>query len=169
MLASGELFHSLRPRRWFFASLAVSDRAAAFDRSRARSSVSPVEAGPPPAPVDKRTQNTEQLRFAQRKLEQTAHGQGSRAGRRVLSDARRHLAQQEAVAQQIKDLETRKAKLQAQLKSPPADNKACTFAELDQLKDDLADDQARYALGGDKLESAKASIGRRKRRSTNAR
>ena len=64
------------------------------------------------------------------------------------------LAQRAAVEQQIKDLNSRKERIEAQLKSPPAPDKAPTFADLDRMKDDLATSQAKAALLADKLETA---------------
>ncbi len=120
---------------------------------------SPVEPGPPPVPLaDKRAQNAEQLRLAQRKL--VANGKTDKAAAQEVAYYQTReavLAQQDAVEQQIKDLKARKTTLEKQLKSPPADEKACTFTELDRLKDLLAEDQARVALLADKLASAKAS------------
>lgn len=123
---------------------------------------SPVEPGPAPAPAaDKRTQNAEQLRFAQRKLE--AGGASDKAAAREVAYFQTRdavLAQQEAVEQQIKDLNARKTKLDAQLKSPPEPDKTCTFAELDRMKDNLATNQAKSALLSDKLATSKASVER---------
>ncbi|HEX5470651.1 MAG TPA: mechanosensitive ion channel domain-containing protein [Lacipirellulaceae bacterium] len=120
---------------------------------------SPVEPGPPPVPLaDKRSQNAEQLRIAQRKLEASGKKDKSAAEQVAYYQTREAvLAQQDAVEQQINDLKARKSTLEKQLKSPPADQKACTFTELDRLKDLLAADQARVALLADKLTSAKAS------------
>jgi potassium-dependent mechanosensitive channel len=110
------------------------------------------------AQPDKRAQNTEQLRLAQRKLEIGGAADKSAAQEVAYYQTREAvLAQQEAVAQQIKDATARKAKLEAQLKAPPAIEKEYTFADLDRLKDDLATDQARTALLSDKLEAAVAN------------
>jgi potassium-dependent mechanosensitive channel len=114
----------------------------------------------PPNVADKRAENAEQLRVAMRKLEATGAGDNVAAQDVAFYQTREAvLAQQEAVEQRIKDLEARKTELDAQLKSPPVDEKACTFAELDQLKDDLATNEARDALVADKLASAQASVG----------
>ncbi|HVT28609.1 MAG TPA: hypothetical protein VHE81_11400, partial [Lacipirellulaceae bacterium] len=123
---------------------------------------SPVEPGAPPVPLaDKRAQNAEQLRLAQRKLDTSGKSDKVAAQEVAYYQTREAvLAQQDAVEQQIKDLKSRKAALEGQLKAPSANEKACTFAELDRLKDTLAADQARMALLADKLASAKASVDR---------
>ena len=119
-----------------------------------------TEAGATPAPLtDKRTQNAEQLRLAQRKLD--SNGSSDKAAAQELAYYQTReavLAQQTSVEQQIKDLNARKTKLENQLKSPPAVEKACTFTELDRMKDDLAAEQARAVLLADKLATAKASV-----------
>ena len=56
--------------------------------------------------------------------------------------------------QQIKDLNSRKERIESQLKSPQAPDKAPTFADLDRMKDDLATGEAKAALLADKLETA---------------
>lgn len=119
-------------------------------------SANPVESGPASPPLtDKRTQNAEQLRLAQLKLNATGNSDKTAAQEVAFYQTRNAvLAQQEAVAQQIKDATARKEKLQAQLKDPPAADKEMKFADLDQLRDDLASDEARSALLADKLETA---------------
>src|SRR2546429_9224956 len=77
-----------------------------------QSSSSPVEPGAPAAtPADKRTQNTEQLRLAQRKLETNGAADKAAALEVAFYQTRDAiLAQKEAVAHQIKDLTARKRK-----------------------------------------------------------
>jgi len=58
------------------------------------------------------------------------------------------LAQQEIVGQRIKDLEARKTELESQRKSPQSVDKACTFAELDRMKDVLAPNKRERPCGG---------------------
>lgn len=119
-------------------------------------SASPVVPGPTArALTDERAQNAEQLRLAQRRLE-TNGGADKAAAREVayLQTRDAILAQRAAVEQQIKDLNSRKARIEAQLKSPQAPDKAPTFADLDRMKDDLATSQAKAALLADKLETA---------------
>jgi len=125
-------------------------------------SSSPVEPGPAPAsatPTEKHAQNAERLRLAQRQLEANGASDNTAAQEVAFYRTREAvLAQQDVVEQRIKDLESRKIELEAQLKSPQAIDKACTFAELDRMKDDLAADQSRDALVADKLTSAKANV-----------
>ena len=108
---------------------------------------SPVEAGTPPATLDKRTQNTEQLRFAQRTLD-TNGAVDKVAAQDVAFYQTRDavLSQQELLEQRLKELEARKAELKKQLESPSAVDKTCTFAELDGMKDELAANQSRDAM-----------------------
>lgn len=120
---------------------------------------SPVEPGKPPTVADKRAENSEQLRLAMRKLETNGASDSASAQEVAYYQTRDTvLAQQDAVEQQIKDLESRKAELENQLKTSPASDKPYTFIDLDRLKDDLAAEQARANLVGDKLASAKTSL-----------
>jgi small-conductance mechanosensitive channel len=122
----------------------------------ANTNTSPVVAGPvPPALTDVRAQNAEQLRLAQRKLE--ANGATDKAAAHEVAFLQTRdaiLAQRSAVEQQVKDLNSRKARIESQLKSPPAPDKPPTFADLDRMRDDLATAQAKDALLADKLETA---------------
>jgi small-conductance mechanosensitive channel len=111
--------------------------------------------------AEKRTQNAEQLRLAQRKLEASGSTDKVAAHDVAYFQTREAvLAQREAVDQQIKDMTSRKARLETQLKSPPVNDKPVTFVELDRLKDDLAADEARAALLENKLATAKANLER---------
>src|SRR5882757_4551625 len=119
-------------------------------------SSSPVVPGPvAPALTDVRAQNAEQLRLAQRKLE-TNGATDKVAAREVayLQTRDAILAQRSAVEQQIKDLKSRKERIESQLKSPPVPDKAPTFADLDLMKDALSTSEAKAALAADKLETA---------------
>jgi small-conductance mechanosensitive channel len=117
-----------------------------------------------PAPAtDKRTENAEQLRLAQRKLEEagssdTAAAQQVAHYQSVLAV----LAQQEVVDQQIKDLEAQKLELEKQLNTPLAeenqDGDDHSFVKLDRLKDELAAEKARASLADDRLAAAKAAL-----------
>ena len=121
---------------------------------------SPVEPGPqPPSIAEKRTEIAEQLRIAMHRLE-TNGATDTVATQEVAYYQTREavLAQQDAVDQQVKDLESRKAELDAQLKSPPPDDKQYKFADLDRMKDDLAAGQAHAGLVGDKLATANARL-----------
>jgi small-conductance mechanosensitive channel len=117
---------------------------------------SPVVPGPTaPALTDVRAQNAEQLRLAQRKLE--VNGAADKAAAREVAFLQTRdaiLAQRAAVEQQIKDLNSRKERIESQLKSPKAPDKPPTFADLDRMKDDLATGEAKAALLADKLETA---------------
>src|SRR6476660_5617357 len=112
----------------------------ALTNANANPAPSPVVPGSPaPALTDQRAQNAEQLRLAQRKLE--ANGTTDRAAAHEVAYLQTRdaiLAQRAGVEQQIKDLNTRKARIDSQLKSPPAPDKAPTFAALDRMKDELA-------------------------------
>ncbi len=120
------------------------------------SSNSPVVPGPTTPPLtDERAQNAEQLRLAQRKLE--TNGAADKVAVREVAYLQTRdaiLAQRAAVEQQIKDLSSRKERIETQLKSPQAPAKAPMFADLDRMKDDLATGQAKAALLTDKLETA---------------
>ena len=117
---------------------------------------SPVVPGPTaPALTDERAHNAEQLRVAQRKVE--VNGGADKAAAREVAYLQTRdaiLAQRAAVEQQIKDLDSRKARIESQLKSPQAPDKPPTFADLDRMKDDLATGEAKAALLADKLETA---------------
>jgi potassium efflux system protein len=131
----------------------------------APTAVAPVEPAKPPAPLaEKRTQNAEQLRLAQRKI--ATNGTSDKAATQEVAFYQRReavLAQQEAVEKQINDLKARKTSLEAQLKNPPASDKPPMFADFDRLKDLLAADQARVALLADRLASAKVNEERAER------
>jgi potassium efflux system protein len=122
----------------------------------ANANTGPVVPGPvAPALTDVRAQNAEQLRLAQRKLE--ASGATDKAAAHEVAFLQTRdaiLAQRSAVEQQVKDLNSRKARIESQLKSPPTPDKPPTFADLDRMRDDLATAQAKAALLADKLETA---------------
>ncbi|MEO7402175.1 MAG: hypothetical protein ABIU95_00735, partial [Burkholderiales bacterium] len=123
----------------------------------------PVEPGtPPPAQPttsDKRAENSEQLRVAMRKLEANG-GSDSAAAQEVAFRQSRDavLTQQDAVEQQIKDSQARKAELESQLNTPQPAGKLYKFADLDRLKDDVAAARARASMIEDKLTTAKATL-----------
>jgi small-conductance mechanosensitive channel len=70
-------------------------------------------------------------------------------------------AQQEAAEQQIKDLQSRKADIEAYTKKPLGDKKF-KFADLDRMKDDLASEQSRAGLLADRLAAAQSGLQRAK-------
>jgi small-conductance mechanosensitive channel len=108
-----------------------------------------------------RAENAEHLRIALGKLE-AGGGKDSAAAHEVAFYQTREavLTQQEAVEQQIKDLQMRKSELESQLKWPAVGEDPATynFAELDRLKDELAAEEARLNLFGDKLAATKAGV-----------
>jgi small-conductance mechanosensitive channel len=121
-----------------------------------------------PPPVDKRAENAELLRLAQRKLEEagssdTAAAQQVAHYQSVLAV----LAQQDVVDQQIQDLEVRKFELEKQLTTAVAvereDGTRHSFVELDQLKDELVAEKARASLVDDRLAAAKAALEKARR------
>jgi len=125
----------------------------------------PNPSAPPVTPAspaaDARAQNSEHLQVALRKLEAGGTTDSAAAHEVAFYQTREAvLTQQEAVEQQIKDLQIRKAELEAKQKLPfAADSVAeISFAELDQLKDDLAAEEARLNLINDKFAATKAGV-----------
>lgn len=119
--------------------------------------------------VNKRAENAELLKVAQKKLD-TADPTDSDAAEAVAlyTSVEAVLAQQETVDQQIKDLTERKTNLDAQLQTIRSSNNQgavppCTFIQLDKFKDDLNTEQSRNNLVADKLATAKASLERAQR------
>jgi small-conductance mechanosensitive channel len=118
--------------------------------------------------ADKRAQNAEQLRLALRKLD--AKGSSDAAAAQEVAYYQTLdtvLAQQQALEQQIAELAERKAELEVKSKSPldgeePA---ACSFLELDSLKDELAAERVRASLFDDKLAAAKTALEKAQRAS----
>jgi small-conductance mechanosensitive channel len=140
-----------------------------LNAATAATATSPVEPGAPPAPIaspapslaDKRAQNNEQLRIAMHKLETDGAKDAATSQEVAFYQTRAAvLAQQEAVEQQIKDLEARKAELEARAKKQIASNKVFKFADLDRMKDDLAAEQARSNQLADRITAAKANLQR---------
>ncbi len=127
----------------------------------------PADSAEPNVPAEpvaaKRDQNAELLRLAQRKLE-SGDSSDAAATQEVAhyQSILAVLAQQQAVEQQIKDLEARKAELEVQLSKPPQRDKEVaegySFVELDRLKDELAAEKARASLIDDRLIAAKAAL-----------
>jgi small-conductance mechanosensitive channel len=118
--------------------------------------------------ADKRAENEKQLRLAQSKLE-TAIPSDPAAAQQVAhfqAVAAVH-AQQDAVAQQINDLQARKTEFENQLKLPLAEPKPAavthSFIELDRLKDDLAAEESKASLVDDRLIAAQAAFERAQR------
>ncbi len=116
-----------------------------------------------PFAVEKRAENAELLRVAQRRLE--AAGPDNSAAVQevaVYQSLDSVLAQQEVVQQQIKEFTTRHTELETAAqaaKIDPAQNSTLpTFADLDRLKDEMATEEARARLVEDKLTTTKASL-----------
>ncbi len=128
----------------------------------ATASTTPIPAESAPQPVaDKRAENAELLRVAQRRLESGDPTDSAAAQTVALHQSLDAvLAQQQAVEQQIKDLEKRKLELEGQLQSAPAADAKATFSfvELDELKDELATEEARGSLADDKLTGSKNAL-----------
>ncbi len=121
--------------------------------------VEPEAAAAPVAAV--RAENAEHLQVALRKLEAGGAADSAAAHEVAFYQTREAvLTQQEAVEQQIKDLAARKVELEAQQKStaPSKNLSDFTFAELDQLKDELAAEEARLNLVSDKLAATKSAV-----------
>lgn len=156
-------------RRLTLVLIAAALLFACFDRAQAQqlllgptlpnNSVVPETPADPTAAV--RAKNSEHLQLALRKLE-AGGSAGSAAAHEVAFYQTREavLTQQEAVEQQIKDLTSRKAELDAQLKSAAVGEvlPTCTFAELDRLKDELDAEEARLNLVNDKFSATKAAV-----------
>ncbi len=121
--------------------------------------VAPAESQAEPS-TTVREQNSEHLQDALKKLE--ASGSDSEAVHEVAFYQSREavFSQQEAVEQQIKDLQARKVELEKQLKSPPPSEvpTSISFIELDQRKDELAAQEARLNLATDKLAATKNAV-----------
>lgn len=120
---------------------------------------STAEAPAVPTVADKRAENAEQLRVAMHKLEVNGAADTATAQEVAYFQTRDAvLAQQDAVEQQIKDLESRKADTEARMKNPSTTDRQYKFADLDRMKDDLAAEQARSRLIGDKIATAQANL-----------
>src|SRR5262245_37121894 len=109
--------HSLRNRRIVLALASLIATVAVFSAARAETPPAPPNQSAPPSPAeaapqpaaDKRAENAELLRVAQRRLESGDPTDGTAAQTvALLQSLDAVLAQQKAVQQQIKDLEARK-------------------------------------------------------------
>ncbi len=117
---------------------------------------------PAPTLAEKRAENAEHLQIATQKL-QAAGSKDAAATQEVAFYQTRGavLAQQEAAEQQIKDLQSRKADIEAYSKKPLGDKKF-KFADLDRMKDDLASEESRAGLLADRLAAAQSGLQRAK-------
>jgi small-conductance mechanosensitive channel len=108
-----------------------------------------------------RAQNAEHLQVALRKLEEGGSADAATAQEVAFYQSREAvLSQQAAVEQQIKDLTARKTELEKELVpgAKRAEAAPFTFSDLDQLKDELAAEEARLNLVRDKLSSTKNGV-----------
>ena len=85
------------------------NRLGAAAAARGRATTSTPTPGTPPTIADKRAENAEQLRVAQRRLEKIRPTRRRPSKSRGYKTAENLFAQQEAVDQQIKDLEAPRA------------------------------------------------------------
>jgi potassium efflux system protein len=123
-------------------------------------SVAP-EAGIAPPAVDKRAENAEQLRVAQRKLEETPEDAATVEEVARLKTAQNIFAQQEAVDQQIKDLAARKDEVDKQLKEFKATVEPGTtisFIRFDRMVNQLAAEKSRIDLAETRVKAAKSTL-----------
>ncbi len=129
-----------------------------------------AEQPPPPneSIAKKRAENAELLRVAQRRQDAASPTDPSAAQDVVLfKTVESVLAQQEAVQTEIADLKAREEKLKADLVALRANGedlaKPWSFPQFDQLKDELAAEQARKVVVAQKVKSATADIERARR------
>lgn len=117
----------------------------------------------PPTIAEKRAENAELVRVAERKVESDPADAKAAAELATLKTTETLLAQQEAVDQQIRDLERRERELKKELEawSSPATSEtpqSISFVDFDRLVNRLAAEQARTELVRSKLKSAKAAV-----------
>ncbi|MGD9632680.1 MAG: mechanosensitive ion channel domain-containing protein [Pirellulales bacterium] len=121
----------------------------------------PVEAAPPTI-AEKRAENAELVRVAERKVESDPADAAAAAELAAYKTNETLLAQQEAVDQQIRDLTRRELELKKDLetwKAPTGEApKTISFVEFDRLVNRLAAEQARTELVRSKVKAAKAAI-----------
>jgi potassium-dependent mechanosensitive channel len=160
MFASRPLLKSLFAAALFFATL---DHSAAqqllLGPSSPKTTVVPEM---PAGPINSvRAENAQELQKAMRKLEAGGAADSAAAQEVAFYQTREAvLSQQEVVEQQIKDLETRKIELEKEQQAMVVKGHAelLTFAELDQLKDELDTEEARLNLISDKLVVTKTGV-----------
>lgn len=121
----------------------------------------PVEPDPPTI-AEKRAENAELVRVAERKVENDPADAKAAAELAALKTTETLLAQQEAVDQQIRDLQSRERELKKELDAWNAPTgeplKSISFVEFDRLVNRLAAEQARTELVRSKTKAAKAAI-----------
>jgi small-conductance mechanosensitive channel len=124
--------------------------------------VKPAEPAPPTI-AEKRAENAELVRVAERKVESDPADAKAAAELAAFKTSETLLAQQEAVDQQIRDLERREKELKKELESwnaPPTTEtpQSISFVDFDRLVNRLAAEQARTELVRSKLKSAKGAV-----------
>ena len=121
----------------------------------------PIE-GVQPTIAEKRAENAELLRVAQNRLEEDPENPTAAAELAAYRTAETILAQQEAVGQQINELQAREAELKEQIKAwNSATNEAAqsiSFVDFDRLVNRLAAEQARIELIRTRLKSTRAAL-----------
>ncbi|HEX4413534.1 MAG TPA: mechanosensitive ion channel domain-containing protein, partial [Lacipirellulaceae bacterium] len=145
-----------------FLNPAVGEQPASANTATSTSAAPSTAPGIPTQPTatlaKKQAENAEQLRIAQQKL-QAAGPKDAAASQEVAFYQTRGavLAQQEAVEQQIKDLQSRKSDIEGWAKKSLGDKKF-KFADLDRMKDDLASEQSRGSLLNDRMDAAREAL-----------
>lgn len=125
-------------------------------------SKAPAELIPAASVAEKRAENAELLRVAERKVESDPADAAAAAELAAYKTTETILAQQESVAEQVEDLTAREAELRGELaawsatKNAPSD--AVSFVEFDRLVNRLAAERARTDLVRSKLKAAKAAL-----------
>jgi hypothetical protein len=117
--------------------------------------------GTQPSIADKRAENAEQLRVAQRRLEDNPADPIAAEQVTRLKTAENLFAQQEAVDQQIKDLEARQVDVQKQLRSftaTAAPGTSISFIRFDRLVNEQAAEKSRIELAEARVKAAKAAL-----------
>jgi small-conductance mechanosensitive channel len=117
--------------------------------------------GTQPSIADKRAENAEQLRVAQRRLEDNPADPIAAEQVTRLKTAENLFAQQEAVDQQIKDLEARQVDVQKQLRSftaTAAPGTTISFIRFDRLVNEQAAEKSRIELAEARVKAAKAAL-----------
>ncbi len=127
----------------------------------ASQSVTPTP-GNQPIVADKRAENAELLRVAERKVEEDPSNKAAAAELANYKTAETILAQQDAVEQQIADLQNREQELREELKTWASSTtqlaQSFAFVEFDRLVNRLAAEKARTELVRSKLKTAKTAL-----------
>jgi small-conductance mechanosensitive channel len=116
----------------------------------------------PPSIAEKKAENAELVRVAERKVESAPDDAVAAAALAAYKTTETLLSQQEAVDQQIEDLRSRETDLKKELEAwnvpSPEPPKNISFIEFDRLVNQLAAEQARTELVRSKLKTATAAI-----------